>query len=56
MAQATLSRPLLFGTGETPNDARIDHVVERAVETFMAAYETPAQGETSARPRGHARL
>jgi AcrR family transcriptional regulator len=39
MAQATLSRPLLFGTGQTPNEERINYVVEAAVETFMAAYE-----------------
>jgi len=43
MAQATLARPLLFGTGETPGAEQIAHVVEHAVDVFMAAYERPSR-------------
>jgi TetR/AcrR family transcriptional regulator of autoinduction and epiphytic fitness len=38
LAQATLSRPLMFGARETPSEERIDAVVGSAVDVFLAAY------------------
>ena len=35
---ATLVKPMLFGFGVVPDQARIDHVVGIAVRLFLAAY------------------
>ena len=39
LAQATLSRPLMFGARARPSEAQIDAVVESAVAMFLAAYQ-----------------
>ncbi len=41
LAQASLSRPLMFGARERPSEAQIDAVVESAVTMFLAAYQRP---------------
>lgn len=39
MTQATLTRPLLFGSKEQPSEEWIDTVVDAAVRVFLCAYE-----------------
>lgn len=36
--QSTLFKPVLFNFGPPPDNKRVEHVVRRAVKTFMAAY------------------
>ena len=36
--QSTTFKPLMFNASGTPSEERIDHVVRRAVHTFLAAY------------------
>jgi hypothetical protein len=38
MCHATMFKPVLFNFGPPPTEERIDHVVGRAVRTFLAAY------------------
>ncbi len=41
LTQTTLTRPLMFGVREQPSEARMDAVVESAVDMFLAAYQRP---------------
>jgi len=41
LAQATIVRPLMFGSAERPSEERIDAVVDSAVRVFLAAYARP---------------
>ena len=43
MTQATLARPLLFGSKERPSEEWIDTVVDSAVSVFLAAYGRQAE-------------
>ena len=37
---STIFKPMLFNFAGPPEDARIEHVVDMAVRTFLAAYRT----------------
>ncbi|SDB07975.1 TetR/AcrR family transcriptional regulator [Bauldia litoralis] len=39
LAQSTIKLPILFGSPDRPSEARMDAVVDSAVNVFMAAYE-----------------